>query len=382
MASRNRVIYQSQALYAGLDQDANGDYVDESKAGSMPSVLQRLQSCNYSFDITRQDVNQYGELASIDRVILDAPTVSMDFNYYLGSWANEGIMGFTVNGAASNFQDLESCMGDILGGADERNWYLRVVPEGADAAVTATGVDLGDETIGFGNGFISSYSTEGAIGTFPTSSVNVEALNMRFYDNTYGKSPHVDVDGIANTTSDFHLPVIDVNPGGDTHFNAGSDSTTVMKPGDATVAIQISAAYGAGAVPSDLGAKISDMKIQSYNFSMDMTREALQKLGSKFAYAREITFPVNVTASVDAICGEVEAANLVSIVDDDRDYDMIVDLKKGTTKHMAIIMKKAKLDGTSFTNSIGDNKSLTMNFSTQVGSATQSGVGLFFSGKS
>jgi hypothetical protein len=124
------------------------------------------------------------------------------------------------------------------------------------------------------------------------------------------------------------------------------------------------------------------MKIQSYNFSMDMTREALQKLGSKFAYAREITFPVNVTASVDAICGEVEAANLVSIVDDDRDYDMIVDLKKGTTKHMAIIMKKAKLDGTSFTNSIGDNKSLTMNFSTQVGSATQSGVGLFFSGKS
>jgi hypothetical protein len=382
MASRNRVIYQSQALYAGPDQDANGAYVNESKAGTMPSVLQRLQSCNYSFDITRQDVNQYGELASIDRVILDAPTVSMDFNYYLGSWANEGIMGFTVNSATSNFQDLESCMGDILGGADERNWYLRVVPEGADAAITATGIDGGDETIGFGNGFISSYSTEGAIGTFPTSSVNVEALNMRFYDNVYGHSPHVNIEGVANSTTEFNLPRIDVSPGGDSHFNAGTDTTTVMKPGDATVAIQTSAAYGAGSVPSNIGPSLTDMKIQSYNFSMDMTREALQKLGSKFAYAREITFPVNVTASVDAICGEVEAANLVSLVDSDADYDLIVDLKKGSVKHMAIIMKKCKLDGTSFTNSIGDNKSLTMNFSTQVGSATQSGVGLFFSGKS
>ena len=95
MASRNRVIYQSQALYAGPDKDANGAYITET-ASDAPKALQRLQSCNYSFDITRQDVNQFGELASIDRVILDAPTVSMDFNYFLGSWANENILGFKV----------------------------------------------------------------------------------------------------------------------------------------------------------------------------------------------------------------------------------------------------------------------------------------------
>jgi len=380
MASRNRVIYQSQALYAGPDKDANGAYITET-ASDAPKALQRLQSCNYSFDITRQDVNQFGELASIDRVILDAPTVSMDFNYYLGSWANEDLLGFSVNAHNTDFSDMKSCLGDILGGADERNYYLRVVPEGSDAARHATG-SANDETIGIGNGFISSYSTEGAIGSFPTSSVSVEALNMRFYANTTGHSPFVDSAGAANTSKEFKLAMIDVAAQGDSHFNAGTDTTTVMKPGDASLDILVSADLGNGAAPTDVGAKISDMKIQSYNFSMDMTREALQKLGSKFAYAREVTFPVNVTASVDAICGETDAANLVDLVDADRDYDLIVNLAKGSALHMAIVMKKAKLDGTSYTNAIGDNKSLTMNFSTQVGSATQSGVGLFFSGKS
>ena len=85
--ARNRVIYQTEGLYAG----GTGN-------GAATTQIKRVQSANYSFDITRQDINQYGSLARIDSVILDPPTVSLDFSYYLTDGANEAAMGFTVSG--------------------------------------------------------------------------------------------------------------------------------------------------------------------------------------------------------------------------------------------------------------------------------------------
>ena len=73
--SRNRVIYQSQAVYAGPDKTAKGDAGWRVETGNyLPTQLKRVQSANYSFDIARTDVNQFGELAAIDRVVLESPT--------------------------------------------------------------------------------------------------------------------------------------------------------------------------------------------------------------------------------------------------------------------------------------------------------------------
>ena len=77
--SRNRVIYQSQAVYA-----STAPYSGDLTADGSISGLQRVQSANYSFNIARQDVNQFGQLAAIDRIITDAPTVSFDTSYYMG----------------------------------------------------------------------------------------------------------------------------------------------------------------------------------------------------------------------------------------------------------------------------------------------------------
>jgi hypothetical protein len=57
--SRNRVIYQSQALFAAPTGTTMVTITDHA--------LHRVQSCNYNFSVTRQDINQYGELAAIDR---------------------------------------------------------------------------------------------------------------------------------------------------------------------------------------------------------------------------------------------------------------------------------------------------------------------------
>ena len=88
---RNRVIYQSQAV--SVTSDKVSFDADAITNGSI-SGLQRIQSANYSFSVGRQDVNQFGQLARIDAVSIDPPTVSLDYSYYLTNGINEKLIGF------------------------------------------------------------------------------------------------------------------------------------------------------------------------------------------------------------------------------------------------------------------------------------------------
>ena len=97
MANRNRVIYQSEGLF--VSEDAS------TKLAAGIEQLGRVQSANYSFTINRQDVNQFGDLARIDSLVLDPPTVSVDFSYYLADGFNERALGFFVqNSGGANRQ--------------------------------------------------------------------------------------------------------------------------------------------------------------------------------------------------------------------------------------------------------------------------------------
>ena len=79
--ARNRVIYQSEALF--VSENAS------SAAAAKHEQVERVQSANFSYTINRQDVNQFGNLARIDSLVLDPPTVSVDFSYYLTDGFNE-----------------------------------------------------------------------------------------------------------------------------------------------------------------------------------------------------------------------------------------------------------------------------------------------------
>jgi len=92
--SRNRVIYQSEGLFvsSGLN----------STTAAQHKQLKRVQSANYSFEITRQDVNQFGQLARIDALVLQSPTVSLDLSYYLADGFNETALGFYKQGTGNS----------------------------------------------------------------------------------------------------------------------------------------------------------------------------------------------------------------------------------------------------------------------------------------
>lgn len=363
--AKNRIIYQSQSVFAGPSA-ASGTYYSETGDASAgvrsahPASLQRVQNVNYSFDIARTDVNQFGQLANIDRIILESPTVSMDFSYYQADFANETKLGFEVMSSST----LVSCVSGMLNRkTDERNYYIKVVKEGQDSVgFTGTGSTDAD-VVGIGNGFMSSYSSDAAVGDFPTASVTVEALNIAFDKGTTGNTlPKINpVNGAKEGTLQYAI--------GNAAANVQNDYS-VVRPGDITMTLD----------NGGLGALISDAKIQSYSLSFDLAREPLQKLGSKFAFAREMTFPVTVSLSVDALLGDLETGNLADAVSNDGNFDAEILMKSGSSDHMRYILKQAKLDGHSYSTSIGDNKTVTLNFSSQIGSSQQTGVGLFMSG--
>ena len=106
--ARNRVIYQSEALF--VSEDAS------SKLASKHEQIERVQSANFSYTIHRQDVNQFGNLARIDSLVLDPPSVSVDFSYYLTDGFNERALGFYVETGASDDQG-NFASGHMIGSA-------------------------------------------------------------------------------------------------------------------------------------------------------------------------------------------------------------------------------------------------------------------------
>jgi len=173
--ARNRVIYNSEALFAG--QKVGKACYEEDEGTNSIKQLHRVQNANYAFNVARTDINQFGELAAIDRIITDTPTVSLDFSYYLANFANEHFLGLNV-GATGNAQGVDP-FGDGEGlttavkfyldsTKDQRNYFIQTSAEGID------GINDEDNTkkgvIGIGNGFITSYSVDAAVGGLPTAS--------------------------------------------------------------------------------------------------------------------------------------------------------------------------------------------------------------------
>lgn len=362
--ARNRIIYQSEAIYVG-PSPATGDHFSSGNSGTnLVQQLHRIQSTNHSWSLTRQDVNQEGQLAAIDRIILETPSVTFDFDYLLTSAINEDRLGLFPSGSVS------AISGILNKTEDEKNYLIKLAPEGSDAInYTPNNSDVW----GIGNGFLSSYSSTAQVGGLPTVSVSVEALNVRYYkgQSTGLSLPAVNPEDGSNIADKvFSLPL---------GVSGAAGQVSALRPGDITVDLN-----NAG-----LGIDVNDVKIQSYTLSFDLTREPLQKLGSRFAFSREIQFPVTVSASFEANVGDLNSGNLSDFICNDPTYDLTITLNEptctGGTSDTAIKyeLKGAKLDSQDFGGGSvgGENRSVTMNFSAQLGSAEDLTRGLFVSGK-
>jgi hypothetical protein len=408
--ARNRVIYQSEALYVGKN-------INSSETGEHRQ-LTRIQSANYSFDITRQDINQYGQLARIDALVIESPTVSLDFTYYPTDGFNERALGFYVNTGSSEGNFASGQMGNSSG----QNFYIVTTKEGSDlnfdlqteftgkfGATNATGYIpalSGKGVIGIGNAFLTNYSLEAGVGAIPTVSVSVEGLNLNSSSYLYQSGTATGVSNglflFSGQVEGVATPLIDPSNGvavtgvsvklPTPQESTGAGWITALRPGDIVLNFD---AYGAGAgldskaVPmSNISGNVNGiasegLHLQTATLTLPLARTPINRLGTRFAFARVVDFPILATLNVNAILNEVESRNLANMLDDSTERDITIRIKNptdGSKNALIYTLKGSRMTSESFTSSIGSNKTVDLTFETQIGGPTDTKHGIFVSG--
>ncbi len=380
--SRNRVIYQSEGLYvsSGINSQSTGEH----------RQLRRVQSANYSFEIARQDVNQFGQLARIEAVTLQSPTVTLDLDYYLTDGFNESALGFYMQGVSGGVNkgptgEAAFASGQMVN-TSGRNFYIVTTTEGTDLNLENTNATSlsGKSVIGIGNGFVTNYTVDASVGNFPTVSISVEGLG--FNVSSY------EVSGVLSG-----IPTPAINPVNGTKLSTGTGNfvklplpnsgsgPSALRPGDITLSFGAFTGTG-GATPSAnvLMGGADSINVQSVSLSLPMSRTPIERLGNRFAFTRVVDFPIVSTMTVNALVNEQQAKNLADMIDDRTERDITLSISSPENPNGAVkyVFKGALLDSESYSSDIGSNKSVDLSFSTQIGGTNDLSHGIFFSGAS
>ena len=376
--AKNRVIYQSDALYASKEVNSTGsaDHVQ----------LRRVQSANYSLNITRQDVNQFGQLARMEAIILEAPTVSFDASYFLGDGFNEEALQF-LNSSGLNGGFISGQIASTSG----QNFYILTAPEGVDSNFNPSSEgNTGYSTIAVGNAFLTDYTLDASIGSIPTVSVSFEGTNMNATTSVSGSTGQSyggqtgGYSGISGVGIDPTLGTVLPSQSSGIVLPLGSEGTgsgipSALRPGD--IALSLSNADGDAFVDLD---GVGSAHVQSVAISVPLGRTPIDKLGTRFSFARVVDFPITPTLAVSAIVSETQSVALTDIINDDQFISNLQftfkDSDSSNTPRASYKLTNLKLDSQSFSSSIGPNKTVDLNFSLSIGGPNDPVNNVFFSG--
>lgn len=390
--SRVRQLYASDLLYvgptgvrAGITQPGTGA-LSSSGALSWGNILAGTSGVNYIAELFRvqrvddswsrnlTNINQIGNLAAIDRITLEQPTVNLSANWITANFINESLIGLTVSKPGSPSQ-VSAISGLLTSATEPLNYFIKTVDEGHDAAnYNPSSYDV----ISFGNCYIDSFTAQGSVGNFPTTDVTLRALNVQAQtvNQAVGAvTPAViQESGIGITGWGYVLPT-----GTSSFNNLGINSTTqalsALRPGD----IQFNLGLGVG----DGFVSQSDLKIQSYNISFNLNRENLLKLGSKYAFAIVPRYPIDVSLRINALVGDYQTGSLIEIVNNNTNFNPSISINApGTSNIVAYYqLRGAKLQDNNFSQSVGSTaKTVDMTFVTQIAGPEDLVNGLFLSG--
>ena len=126
--------------------------------------------------------------------------------------------------------------------------------------------------------------------------------------------------------------------------------------------------------------------VQNFSISMPLSRTPIERIGSKYAYARAVDVPVTATMSVSALISEIGTGNLAKIIDDCNEYNVRVKVKgqqlcsSKRIDAMIFDFKGARLDSESISSDIGSNKSVDLSWTAQLGGFEDLNHGVFISG--
>mgnify|MGYP003970532637 CR=1 FL=1 len=372
--ARNRVIYSNEILM--VSPTATGiQFLNQETAQargrsseSLIRQIKRTQSINYNWNINRSDINQYGNLARIDSVVLESPTVNLDFTYLLTDGKNEHLLGFDNHDGSSLLSK------DFIKDADGRNFYIVTSPEGKDAAPDSIAKiegqgDSNKSVIALGNCYLTNYSINAAVGGLPTVSASAEAFNIRSSPGTDGISPGIGLVNGAESTLSYKIP---------SEYILSGAGESALRPGDLNVTIGGS---GLLTLLTDEDGRNS-AHIQSLSVDVPLPRTTLQRVGNQFGYSKSLDMPINMSISISAIVADqaVSSHSLFEELYANNKNDLTLTFRKPSTEgaklgDKAIVLKveNATLDAENYGMAIGDNRTVDYTFSATIGGPDSAG---------
>ena len=427
--SRNRVIYQSKALFiapnsTGVQLWAEGAATvalakNQPESGSAAAglsgyngtgllyKLDRVQNCNFNFTINRQDVNEFGKLARIGTIVNEPPTVTLDYSYYITDGLNERLMGFNFGGTTTGTAGapawdtaMVSGAGAISGFLSEtqgQNYYILTVDEGEDV-VGATIGSTTDSVISIGNGFVTNYQFTASVGDVPTASVTVEGFNIKSdvgngtvgvgYSGSspaiYNGSATSPATRITGYNKYYKINAAQIG----TTAGTGAATVTALRPGDIVLTVP-----GADATSEDTFVNVENIgtnaiNIQSFGFSVPLARTTLSRLGALFGYNRVVNVPLNMDLTINALVNELAPAkdlfNVLCGTQTNKQFTITLnqcaDIGQAPTAKIAYNFRGAILTSENHTQDIGGNETVDLTYSIQIGGANDATNGLFMSG--
>ena len=309
MGHTNRIIYQSQAV-------------------SVDGVtLDGVQSCNYGIEIGREDVNQFGQLGAVDKVILAAPTCTMEIGYYAGGYGggtNEanhlsGLLASGIYGSVSG--------ADVIAGL--------TTDQGVDYSAAGNSVTLK-------SGVLTSFSCEASVGAIVNNTLSFAGTDFA-YSTTMPTAPTTSID-IATQTG------VGVN---------------ILEVGGATSSPTPEATF---------------VNYQSATVNYDLGKEVLQRLGdgtaTPYYYAIVPTFPATASIDFESLAineGMKIVVDTLSQSANTATKSVVAGGYANVTVNVGGVtyrLSNCTMDNQNFSSSIGDNATLSCSFAATIGGSS------------
>lgn len=394
--SRVRVIYQNESVYVGPSQISGGANEQIYPGYNVLKNITNVQGVNYGININRQDIIMLGKRSTERSVVVTKPEVQFSMTYNFESFTNEKKLGLDLNYRTGEVDFVGDTFSLFLASGfssnenrnlDKRNFYIAVAPEGDDLlnAVTGTlntgsvGTIIDQESpnydiITFHDAYLDSYTIQAAVGEIATCDLDYTCETISFATSGSG------VDVKTYDTKNRQLLDTGINAIIPKFYRA--DGPRAISPGDITLDI----VETSGTTPlSGFGFSFNDIKIQSFNVSIDFERDQLNAITHKAPVDRPIRYPVGAIIQVQSLVGDIGSGDFTSLVNEDEYYDLNINLYSSENPtqtreiRSAIFARKAKLENINYGLQIGDNKNVSLNFKTEL-KPDDLTYGIFFSG--
>lgn len=351
------VRYDTLAVYVGPD-----NVVGNLASGDIRQ-LNRIQSTNYNIEVQREVVVGLGSSNANDNA-KNTPFVSLGIEYLVTNGKNERALGLAVDGQHGALLNLNS---------GERDYFLLVNKPNETPA-----------TLGIGNGLLTHYGVKANVGGFVTASAEVRGFNIRLDEGTSGNPlPRVDVNG-AKSPYTYVLPPIDTTI--PSRGIGQIEDNIFVGPGQLSIRFPNNAAFGT-ILSGDQASYL-----QSFSFDVGVDRNELSKIGQRYPFKRCLSLPTELSLSAELLLSNF-AADEIQNYFCQSGYDIEIALKSNNCTDLDIFwnevpaqeklkytFKGMRFKSFASSDSIGERKKVSLQWSVPIGNLLDVKKNLFISG--